>query len=155
MTPARWLRVQFIKARRKGYVNNAELDPPVTDNVRNCAEAGEDFIVKVVAKTGARYWLTDRRLLLEHVHEVYTLFRYEEVCEAHWIEKDCLRRAFDTPDPQRTISEMKSEYFDRIEVELSARNRPVVLEGLDQAYSPVLGFLRYFKRAEKTGPPSR
>lgn len=146
MTPARYLRVQFVKRLRKGYVKNAELDPTPDESVRNCAEVGEEFIVKIVAKSGLSYWLTDRRVLLQREHSATTLFGYQDVCKAHWITKDSLKRAFATPDPERTLDQMKSDHFDRIEVELAEQKRTAVIEGLDQSYSPVLSFLWYLNR---------
>lgn len=91
------------------------------------------------------YWLTDRRVLLQR-EQRYNAFWVQNVCKAHLITKDVLKRAFATLDPERTIHRMKSDHFDRIEVELAEQKCTAVIEGLDQLYSPVLSFLWYLNR---------
>jgi hypothetical protein len=132
---------------KKGYCKNAELGPLITASVRETIQPGEEVIVKIIAKTGDRYWLTDRRILMENQNAITTLFRYEAISHVHWMFKDLTERvkaAVRTGDPEQ-ISRMKSEHFDRLEVEFKNRDPIVVLEGLDQAYSPLLSSLRFFR----------
>jgi hypothetical protein len=97
--------------------------------------------------------LSDRRLLFESQSCTSELFRYEDVKQVHWMFKDGLRIAMRTADPQQEISRMKSVHFDRLEVELKGKDRAVVLEGLDQAYLPILEFLKLVNRIERPTHP--
>ena len=145
MTPQRYLRLQFWKHVKKGYCKNAELDPLITASVQETIQQGEEVIVKIVSKTGNCYWLTDRRILMENKTAITTLFRYVAVSHVHWMFKDLtepLNRVVMGDSAQ--FSRMKSEHFDRLEVEFKNGDSILVLEGLDQAYSPLLSSLGFF-----------
>lgn len=139
--PQKWLRLQFTRHIRRGFSQNAEVNPSLTELVRLRAESTEEFPVSVMAKTGVRYWLTDRRIIAEDGDNLRTLFRYEEVSQVHWMFKDWLQRAFKATNPQDEITRIKSVHFDRLEVELKSTGEMVVLEELDQSYLPVYEFL--------------
>jgi len=146
MTPQRHLRLQFWKHVTKAYCKNAELDPLITAFVRETVEEGEEVIVKIFAKTGDRYWVTDRRILGDNEKTITTLFRYEAISHVHWMFKDLWERVKQAgrDEGSSAISRMKSEHFDRLEVEFKNGDPIVVLEGLDQAYSPLLSSLGFF-----------
>lgn len=130
------LRIQFRKRLTKGHVRNAELDPTPSLELQVMLEAAETVAVRVDSRTGARYWFTDRRLLLQK-NGTAELLRYSAVRRVHWMVKGALKIA---EDPWGR-GELKTRCYDRLEVELS--HRIVVLEGLDRAYAPILSFFRW------------
>ncbi|HYM77216.1 MAG TPA: hypothetical protein VE377_14680 [Candidatus Dormibacteraeota bacterium] len=146
------MKVQFKKRLRRGYTGNAELSPPADAHAIGAAEAGEIFLVRIVAtNSGKRYWLTDRRMLVQSDRGMSELFRYCDLRRIHWMFRDPLRRAFASPNPQEEIARMKSAHYDRLELELA--NGEVVLEHLGPAYSLVFEFLRFLikpSRARET-----
>jgi len=133
----RKLRIQFQKSVQKGFVTNACLDPEIPSVVKQAAEPNEDFIVRVDPKQGGHYWFSDRRVLCEDANGVRELLRYETVHLAHWMFKD----AWKDPRMLSQASELKRKYYDRLEIEV--QSGLVVLEGLDQAYSPTLNFFHW------------
>jgi hypothetical protein len=133
------LRIQFRKSLRRGFTKNAEMDPVVAEQMTALMEPEETMIVRVVSTKGQRYWFSDRRLLCEYDGGIRELLRYESVIKAHWMFKDRSTR-MKPPVSKEGISQFKANNFDRLEIEL--QDRLVVLEGLDQAYSPVLHFFR-------------
>jgi hypothetical protein len=148
MTPEKWLQIQFKKKLRRGFSDNAELSPPVDVQVIGSAEAGETFLVRIVATNSEKsYWLTDRRMLVQSEGSVAALFRYGDLRRVHWMFRDFdyrFRRAFKSPNPQEEITRMKAAHYDRLELELS--NGELVLEHLGPAYRLVLEFLCFVIR---------
>ncbi|HEY4677341.1 MAG TPA: hypothetical protein VIJ01_09275 [Candidatus Angelobacter sp.] len=133
-TIERKLRIQFQKSIRHGYVKNACLSPPISSIAAQSAETGEDFIVRVDSKNGSHYWFSDRRVLREQSDGIRELLRYKAVQRVHWMFKDVWK------DP-RILSEtgdLKRKYYDRLEIETP--EGLVVLDGLEQAYAPILSF---------------
>ena len=159
-TVARKLRIQFRKYLEKGYVRNAQLDPRIPPEVAQLAEANESFIVRVDrvgwqppwpgatarAAQGGRFWFSDHRVLLED-ESVHELFRYESVRECYWMFKDLPDRINADPGLGK---DMKRNYGDRLEIDLG--DRICVLDGLGQAYSPVLHFFHWMLRETLTEP---
>lgn len=139
------LRVQFRKSLRKGYVRNAQLDPEVSSAVRQLAVENERFIVRVDRSKGGRFWFSDHRVLFED-DGIQEILRYDRVRSVHWMFKDLWQRIKAEPG---TGSDMKSQYFDRLEIDLGGR--VCVLDGLGQAYSPLYHF---FKWMLSTAPKS-
>jgi hypothetical protein len=136
LSNAEKLRVQFRKSLRKGFVKNAELDPTPSSKVALEAEPNENFIVRVNSRKGGQYWFTDRRALFENSDLVREVFRYDAVQDTHWMFKNLWDRLKTDP----TIgSQLKAENFDRLEIEVG--DRVCVLDGLNQAYTPILNFL--------------
>jgi hypothetical protein len=139
------LRIQFRKNLRKGYTKNAELDPTVPPAILAVVESGENFTVRVDSTKGQRYWFSDRRLLSEDENGLNELLRYEAVIKAHWMFKDFWTDRVKALNSPEQASQFKSNHFDRLEIELP--NRLVVLDGLEQSYSPVLHFFWWMTRA--------
>ena len=135
------LRVQFRKYLRKGYVRNAQLDPQISSAVLQLAEANECFVVKVDRSKGGQLWLSDRRVLFED-EGVRELFRYDSVRSVHWMFRNLRDRLGTEPG---TGSNLKKQYFDRLEVDLG--DQVCVLDGLDQAYSPVYDFFLWMLKS--------
>jgi hypothetical protein len=106
-------------------------------------EPEETAIVRVDSTKGQHYWFTDRRLLSEHDEGIHELVRYQSVIKAHWMFKDWNKRAKSLQSLEAG-AQFKRDHFDRLEIE--SHDRVVVLEGLDQAYIPVLHFLRWITR---------
>jgi hypothetical protein len=131
------LRIQFRKNLRRGFVKNAEMDPVVAERMAAIMEPEETLIVRVVSTTGPFYWFSGRRLLYEYDGAIHELLRYESVIKAHWMFKNWQDR-MELRQSKEAASQFKANYFDRLEIEL--QDRLVVLEGLDQAYSPILHF---------------
>src|SRR5262249_49269985 len=100
-------------------------------------------IVRVDSTKGQHYWFTDRRLLSEHDGGICELVRYQSVIKAHWMFKDWNKRAMSLQSLEAGV-QFKRDHFDRLEIE--SHDRVVVLEGLDQAYFPILHFLRWITR---------
>ena len=115
------------------------IDPNVSMLAEHAAEPNESFIVRVDPKQGGHYWFSERRVLREDANGVQELLRYEAVQEVHWMFKNL----FQDPDKMAEISMLKSRYYDRLEIEVSGSL--VVLEGLDQAYTPILNFLHWIR----------
>ena len=115
------------------------MDPVIPEALTLVAEPEETFIVRVDSTKGQHYWFSDRRLLRQDVQGIGELFAYEAVDNGHWMFRD------------RTLwsAELKATCFDRLEIE--SRDGLVVLDGLDQAYLPVLRFLRW--TARPSAPP--
>jgi hypothetical protein len=137
------LRIKFRNALRKGYVTNVELDPVPSDSLGREAHAGEVFIVQIDARVACSYWLSDRRVLQETRDGVRELFLYEAVQETHWMFHDLYNR-LTVLQSEDAATHMKSAHFDRLEIETAGGI--VVVEGLDQAYLPTLGFLQWLRR---------
>ena len=147
MTPERYLELQFIKGIREGYLTNAELCPQGTDALLPYMSSEEHCIVTVHDKQKRRLWFTNRRLLLQEQSRVTTLFEYEAVQHVHWMFKDFWARLSISPLPEEEIARTKTDYFDRLEVELKTANAGLVtLEGLDQSYLPIFQFLQFLTR---------
>jgi len=144
MTPERWLEVQFQKKLRRGYCDNAELRPPPDEKVLHSLEADERLLVRIVVSSTKKYWLTDRRMLTHADEGVSALFDYNNLLRVHWMNRDPLRRAFDSQKPEEEMARMKSEHGDRLEIELTIGD--VVLEHLGPAYNLVFEFLRFLIR---------
>jgi hypothetical protein len=138
------LRIQFRKSLRKGYTKNAELDPPVPPEISSVLEAGERLDVRVDSTKSRHYWFTDRRLLGKDGSGVCELLRYDAVVSAHWMFKDFWTSRVRLLDSEEKASTFKRDHFDRLEIELP--DRLVVLDGLDQAYDPVLKFFWWITR---------
>ena len=126
----RKLRIQFVKALKRGHVHNAQLDPAVTRKIAHATEPGEHFIVRIDKRNGGSYWFSDRRVLLDDDSKAQEILRYEFVQTAHWITKD-LSKVW-TPA-------YKKSHYDRLEIELT--DGLAVLDGLGQAYNAALKFL--------------
>jgi len=151
MTPERWLEVKFQKKLRRGYSDNAELRPPADERVLRSLKADETLLVRIVVNSAKHYWLTDRRMLMHSDEGVAAVFGYQNLLRLHWMYRDPLRRAFDTPKPYEEIARMKTERGDRLELELTTGD--VVLEHLGPAYNLVFeffGFLIKTGRASAT-----
>lgn len=139
MTPERYLELQFIKGIRKGYLTNAEVSPPATDELRPCLSSDERCIVAVQDKQKGRLWFTNRRLFFQNESGVITLFEYEDVQHVHWMFKN-----FEKRFPPEEFVRTKADHFDRLEVELTPGNVGLItLEGLDQSYLPIFQFLQF------------
>jgi hypothetical protein len=131
------LRIQFQKAIRKGHARNAVLDP-IPHAAITLALAGDEFvIVKVEARTGNQYWFTSSRLLEQDGAEVRELIRYDEFHRAHWMFRNLHKRIASGEGWHR----IKLANFDQIEIE--ADDDTITLEGLEQAYWPVLHFFQW------------
>jgi hypothetical protein len=138
------LRIQFRKSLRRGFTKNAELDPVVSEEVAAIMELEETVIVRVDSTKGQHYWFTDRRLVSQHEDSIHELLRYHSVIEAHWMSKDFWTKRVKSRQSLEVAKQFKSNHFDRLEIE--SHDRLVVLEGLDQAYSPVLHFFWWMTR---------
>jgi len=80
---------------------------------------------------------------------MHELLRYEAVLEAHWMFQDFWPDRLKLRSLKKP-SDFKSEHFDRLEIEL--QDRLVVLEGLDQAYWPVLHFFWWIVPRQSAQP---
>ena len=138
------LQIQFRKSLRRGHTKNVELDPVNSERVAAIMEPEETAIVRVDSTKGQHYWFTDRRLLSEHDDDIRELVRYQSVIKAHWMFKDFWTERAKSLQSLEAATHFKFDHFDRLEIE--SHDRLVVLEGLDQAYSPVLHFLRWITR---------
>ena len=72
------------------------------------------------------------------------LLRYESVIKAHWMFREFWTDRVKSLQSTEAASQFKAKHFDRLEIE--SQNSLVVLEGLDQAYSPVLHFFWWITR---------
>lgn len=138
------LRIIFRNALRKGYVNNAEIDPP--PSFRPPGEPDETFIVRVNSTKGGHYWFSDRRLVHETAGAERELLRYEAIQKAHWMFSDLTQR-LKSVRSEDEISTMKTDHGDRLEIELPTGN--VALEGLGQAYAPTLSFFQWVTKPKE------
>jgi hypothetical protein len=145
------LRIQFRKNLRKGFTKNAEMDPVVAEGITAIMEPEETLIVRVVSTKGQHYWFSDRRLLCEYDGGVDELLRYESVIKAHWMFKDLWTDRIKQLQSKEAASEFKAAYYDQLDIEL--QDRLVVLEGLDQAYWPVLHFFWWVTRTSMLPRP--
>jgi hypothetical protein len=75
------------------------------------------------------------------------LLCYDAVRKAHWMFNDL----FTDPAKALNAPQVKRDHFDRVEIELP--DRLVVLEGLDQAYLPVLKFFWWIVPRRHPLPP--
>jgi hypothetical protein len=139
------LQIQFHKSLRRGHTKNAELDPPLSVGVAAIMEPEETAIVRVDSTKGQHYWFTDRRLLSEHDDGTCELVHYQSVIEAHWMFKDFWTKRVKSLQSLEAAAQFKFDHFDRLEIE--SYDRVVVLEGLDQAYFPILHFFWWITRA--------
>src|SRR5215467_1375427 len=130
------LQIQFRKSLRRGHTKNVELDPVNSERVAAIMEPEETAIVRVDSTKGTTYWFTDRRLLSENDEGILELVRYQSVIKAHWMFKDFWTERVKSLPSEEAVTQFKFDNFDRLEVE--SHDRLVVLEGLDQAYRPVL-----------------
>ena len=138
------LQVQFRKSLRRGHTKNAELDPVLSAGVAAIMEPDETAIVRVDSTKGQHYWFSDRRLLSEHDGGICELVRYQSVIEAHWMFKDFWTERVKSLQSVEAAAQFKLDHFDRLEIE--SHDRLIVLEGLDQAYYPVLHFFWWITR---------
>jgi hypothetical protein len=88
---------------------------------------------------GGRFWFSDRRVLFED-ERVEELLRYDSVRKCYWMFKDLPDRINADPGLGK---DMKRNYGDRLEIDLG--DRICVLDGLGQAYSPVLHFFSWIE----------
>jgi hypothetical protein len=133
----RKLRIQFQKSIRHGFAKNACLDPIVSKIAAQAAETGEYFIVRVGSKNGSHYWFSDRRVLREESDSIQELLRYKDAQQIHWMFKDVWK----DPRMLSQTGDLKRKYYDRLEIETPGSL--VVLDGLEQAYVPILSFFRW------------
>lgn len=140
----RKLRIKFQKSVQKAFVTNACLDPEIHGVVKQAAEPDEDFIVRVDPKQGGHYWFSDRRVLCEDANGPRELFRYRSLRRVHWMFKD----SWKDPRMLSQPSELKRKYYDRLEIETP--ENLVVLEGLGQAYAPILSFFQWILPSESS-----
>lgn len=129
----------FRRTLQKGFARNVEMDPIPSAEFAANLEAGENVVVAVTGSKGQNYWFTATRVVRQQEDVAREQFRYDEVQAAHWMFKDYWNRLKRAQSMAET-TEMKTSYFDRIEIETP--RGIVVLEGLQQAYSPTLQFLR-------------
>jgi hypothetical protein len=139
------LQIQFRKNLRHGHTKNVELDPVVSEGVAAIIEPEETAVVRVDSTKGQCYWFTDRRLLSEQDDGICELVRYQSVIKAHWMFKDFWTDRAKSLQSLEAAAQFKFDHFDRLEIE--SHDRLVVLEGLDQAYGPVLHFLWWITRS--------
>jgi hypothetical protein len=139
------LQIQFRKTLRHGHTKNAELDPVISEGVAAIMEPEETAVVRVDSTKGQYYWFTDRRLLSELDDGICELVRYQSVIKAHWMFKDFLTDRAKSLQSLEAAVQFKFDHFDRLEIE--SHDRLVILEGLDQAYWPVLRFLWWITRS--------
>lgn len=144
------LRIKFRKSVRKGYAKNIEMDPAIPDAMTLVREPEEALIVRVDSTKGQHYWFSDRRLLHEDDKGIDELLRYESVTKAHWMFRDLWTDPVKLVQSAGGASQLKANHFDRLEIE--SHDRLVVLEGLDQAYWPVLHFFWWITRP--SAPPT-
>jgi len=111
------LRFKFRKSTGKGFVKNVELDPAAPPALRLKAEPDETFIVRIDSTKGWHYWLSDRRLLRQDTDSFQELLRYEAIQGAHWVFSDLPNRLKQARSSAEG-SKMKSDYYDRLEIEL-------------------------------------
>lgn len=133
----RKLKIQFRKYLHPGYVQNACIDPDVPNSVAREADLNEIFIVRVDLTHGGHYWFSNRRVLHEDSDGLRELLRYTAVQQVHWMFKN----GFSDPRVLAEGANFKGKYYDRLEIEVE--DGLVVMEGLGQAYLPVLNFLRW------------
>ena len=129
MTTERHLEILFRKNIHHGYVRNAVLSPDLSRQVKNALHPGERCVVLVQDKGQRSLWFTNHRLLKQDGENIIELFPYDQVQQVHWMAKE---NRFQLP---------KREYFDRLVVDLGTGE--VEIDGLDQAYLPVLQFLQF------------
>jgi hypothetical protein len=146
MDTARKLRIQFTKNLKKGYVQNAKLDPSVPSELLEHLQPTEQVIVEVTSRKGGRYFFTDRRVYSERDAVIKPLCCYNEVRQIHWMSNfSPYGMLTDAPNAKgMTATNFKSENYDRLVLETSAGD--VVLDGLQQSYSPIFEFLRWNNR---------
>jgi hypothetical protein len=133
MTPERYLYLQFAKALHHGYVRNAVLNPEPARELADSLFEGERCIVAVEDKRQRLLYFTDRRLLIASGSNVRVLFEYAAVRHGYWMDKE------------NWAAMDKQTHFDRLQVEVNEVGL-VTLEGLDQAYSPLIQFLWWLAR---------
>jgi hypothetical protein len=137
MTAEKRLHILFKKKIHHGYVRNAVVSPDPSTEVKDALRSEEHCVVLVRDKKQRSLWFTDRRLLRRDASNVIELFPYELVQRAHWMARE---NRFQLP---------KQEYFDRVVVDLDAGG--VEIDGLDQAYLPVLQFLQFVAKNQSVG----
>ena len=136
------LRAVFRNSLRRGFIKNAEIDPPTPPALEDVREPDEKFVVKIESTQGRKYWLSDRRLFAQDEAEISELFRYDDIRQAHWMFRDLKERLIGGSD---SAGDLKTKYFDRLEIELPSR--VIVLDGLGQSYSPTLSFFWWVIRS--------
>ena len=145
------LRIKFREGVRQGFAKNIEMDPVVPDAMIPVVESEETLIVRVDSTKGPRYWFSDRRLLWQHDHGIDELLRYDSVTGAHWMFRDFWTDRVKLLGTEEAASQFKADHFDRLEIE--SGDRLVILEGLDQAYWPVLHFFEWITRPSARRTP--
>jgi len=145
------LRIQFRKSLRRGFTRNADMDPVAAEGITGILEPEETLVVRVVSTNGQHYWFSDRRLLWEYDGGSHERLRYGSVIKAHWMFKDfwTVRRKLLQSNDE--AAQFKASHFDRLEIEL--QDRVVVLDGLNQAYWPILHFFWWVARASTQPRP--
>jgi tricorn protease-like protein len=123
----RRLEILFKKSLHHGFVQNVELCPAPTGKLKELLLPEERCVVLVRDKAGRALWFTDRRLLRQDSDQIVELFTYDSVRRVHWMARE---NRFQFP---------KEQYYDRLEIDSDAGD--VQLDGLEQAYAPVLEFL--------------
>ena len=129
MTAERRLQILFKKEIHHGFARNAVLSPNLTEQVKDSLQPDERCVVLVRDKMQRGLWFTDRRLLRQDAAEVVELFPYDAVQRVHWMARE------------NRFQLRKEEYFDRLEIDL--RTGEAQIDGLDQAWLPVLEFLQW------------
>jgi hypothetical protein len=134
-TNENYLRWQFGRSVKKGHAPNVTMLPAQgAPDIE--LRPGEHPIAAVsLASGGPPLVVTDARL----VRAGQTLLEHEDVRHCEWIARDPERMNLDPAAAQK----MKLAHYDRLIFGLNGR-REVVLEGLGQAYSPLLKFF-WFK----------
>ena len=137
ITAERRLQILFKKAIHHGHVKNAELNPTPTEHLKAALLPEERCIVLVRDSRQRSMWFTDRRLLRQDASQLIELFSYRAVRNAYWMAKE---------NPFRL---QKTKYFDQLELELDTGG--LIVEGLQQAYLPILQFLQWVAENHATG----
>jgi hypothetical protein len=135
-----YLRWQFGRLVKNGYAPNVTMLP--APNARDVAlHPSEHPIASIQLKSGGPpLVVTDMRLRLTG----RTLFEFKSVRHCDWIARDLTRMVQLDVDAAR---DLKRSHYDRLIFSMDDE-REVVIEGLGQAYSPLLKFF-WFKLGRK------
>jgi hypothetical protein len=141
-TNENYLRWQFGRLVKKGYAPNVTM-LPAQEVPEVVPRPGEQSIAAIsVASGGSPLIVTDARLM----RAGQTLFEHKDVLRCIWIARDLDISNLDVEGAQK----LKRAHYDRLIFDLDDR-REVVLEGLGQAYSPLLKFFWFKLGARTTG----